>query len=473
VKDKIFSVVITNTCKNITLLLIKKSSLCVMEKWKQVDISTNFLCENPTTSLYKSLYDIESGKYVGSQDILGDTQELKVNDLSLQHIDIQCELKHLRSSPIILESVYGSGSNSDADIDVEEEIHNEKQGYYIDGSDRTYNDDTKPMVPYNTPFRKLKFQDVEKSVSYYYDSSQETPYSNELDILITFIKGQTQLYLEAKMITQHKLHCLMFPTLLISALLTITSPYLSCNKWNLEITSGMNAIVTFLLSMIHYLKLESTMESYSQMANHLDTIYTSLEMTSSKITFLKDEKKINKLIVDKFNEVEEKIKEHRLHCSLLLPEHIKYLFPVISHVNVFQVIKRYKHYRRSLIEKLRNVKNEKQYILFQWDKREHLQIPRGTLQEHQYNQEQTRLHELNTMKDSIKSELIEYKNMYSILDDLFSREVKDAEVKKKKWIYYSPICCYHPSSLSLTKGYINELHPSISHQFSFLFYEGT
>ena len=89
-KDKIFSVVITNTCKNITLLLIKKSSLCVMEKWKQVDISTNFLCENPTTSLYKSLYDIESGKYVGSQDILGDTQELKVNDLSLQHIDIQC-----------------------------------------------------------------------------------------------------------------------------------------------------------------------------------------------------------------------------------------------------------------------------------------------------------------------------------------------------------------------------------------------
>ena len=102
------------------------------------------------------------------------------------------------------------------------------------------------------------------------------------------------------------------------------------------------------------------MESYSQMANHLDTVYSSLEMTSSKITFLKDQKQINTLIIDKFNEIEEKIKEQRLHHSILLPEHVKYLFPIISHVNVFQVIKRYKHHRRNLIEKMRNVKNEKQ-----------------------------------------------------------------------------------------------------------------
>ena len=426
-----------------------------MEKWRQIDVSSNFFYSEQRIPPLISIHDLESGS-----DKTG-------GDLSLQYIDIQSELEPLRCSPVILESVYGSGSNSEAEDETESRIH------YDDDNSNTYQDNMHTDHPFGNFFRKLKFRDIEKSVARYYEVSQDTPYSNELDILITFIKGQTQLYLEAKSITQYQLHCLMFPTLLISALLTITSPYLSCNKWNLEITSGMNAIVTFLLSMIHYLKLESTMESYSQMANHLDTIYSSLEMTSSKITFMKDQKQINTLIVEKFNEIEEKIKEQRLHHSILLPEHIKFLFPIISHVNVFQVIKRYKHHRRNLIEKMRNVKNEKQYILYQWDKREQLQISPSTLQKHQYRREQMRLQELESMKNSLKNEIIEYQNMYSILDDLFSREIKDSEIKKKQWIYYSPICCYSHHSLSLTKGYINELHPSISQQFSFLFHEGT
>jgi hypothetical protein len=120
---------------------------------------------------------------------------------------------------------------------------------------------------------------------------------------------------------------------------------------------------------------------------------------------------------------------------------------------------------------MRNIKNEKQYILYQWDKREQLHISPSTIQKHQYKREQMRLQELECMKNSLKTEIIEYQNMYSILDDLFSREIKDAEIKKKQWIYYSPICCYPHNSL--TKGYINQLHPSISQQFSFLFHEGT
>ena len=436
-----------------------------MEKWRQFDVSSNFSHTERSLPPIISIHDLEITDNTSSDRIISYNSFKDAADISLQYIDIQTELEPLRCSPVILESVYGSGSNSEADDDDQSHIK------YEDDNSNTYQNDMHNDHPFGNFFRKLKYRDVEKSIARYYEVSQETPYSNELDILITFIKGQTQLYLEAKSITQYQLHCLMFPTLLISALLTITSPYLSCNEWNLEITSGMNAIVTFLLSMIHYLKLESTMESYSQMANHLDTVYSSLEMTSSKITFLKDQKQINALIIDKFNEIEEKIKEQRLHHSILLPEHVKYLFPIISHVNVFQVIKRYKHHRRNLIERMRNVKNEKQYILYQWDKREQLHISPSTLQKHQYKREQMRLQELESMKNSLKNEIIEYQNMYSILDDLFSREIKDAEMKKKQWIYYSPICCYPKHSL--TKGYINQLHPSISKQFSFLFHEGT
>ena len=434
-----------------------------MEKWRQIDVSSNIFNPEPIYPRVISINELEMGKRSPDNRLISHDSFEQI-DLSLQYIDIQSELEPLRCSPVILESVYGSGSNSEAEDEAESHIH------YGGDQSTTYHDDMHNDHPFGNFFRKLKFRDVEKSVARYYEVSQDTPYSNELDILITFIKGQTQLYLEAKSITQYQLHCLMFPTLLISALLTITSPYLSCNEWNLEITSGMNAIVTFLLSMIHYLKLESTMESYSQMANHLDTVYSSLEMTSSKITFLKDQKQINTLIIDKFNEIEEKIKEQRLHHSILLPEHVKYLFPIISHVNVFQVIKRYKHHRRNLIEKMRNVKNEKQYILYQWDKREQLHISPSTLQKHQHKREQMRLQELETTKNSLKNEIIDYQNMYGILDDLFSREIKDAETKKKQWTYYSPICCY--SQNSLTKGYINQLHPSISQQFSFLFHEG-
>ena len=282
-----------------------------MQKWRQTDVSSNFF--HPEFNLLPtvSVNDVETGKHTLDETLIMH-QSFDHTDLSLQYIDIQSELEPLRASPVILESVYGSGSNSEAEDETDTHIH------YDDDHSHTYQHDMQRDHPFGNFFRKLKFRDVEKSVAQYYEVSQDTPYSNELDILITFIKGQTQLYLEAKSITQYQLHCLMFPTLLISALLTITSPYLSCNRWNLEITSGMNAIVTFLLSMIHYLKLESTMESYSQMANHLDTVYSSLEMTSSKITFLKDQKQINTLIIDKFNEIEEKIKEQRLHHSILL-----------------------------------------------------------------------------------------------------------------------------------------------------------
>ena len=359
-----------------------------------MDISYNII--DPSSNIY-SLDDIEVGNITSSH--------------KLEEVDFSLETK--RNSPILMDSVYGSGSNSE--VDEEHDAVNDEE----------------MENPYSRIYKKLRYKDVERSIMKYYEVSKEAPYSNELDILITFIRGQNQLYLEAKNITQYKLHCLMFPTLLISALLTITSPYLSCNQWNLEITSGMNAIVTFFISLIHYLKLESMIESYSQMSTHLDTIYTSLEMTNSKISFLHNESQIKELIISKFAEVEERIKEHRLHYNVSLPQQVNYLFPIISHVNVFHIINKYKHYQQKLIEKLRTIKNEIRNILFRMEQRQQFGELSGPVQQWRIDNEKKRLTELFAIKDAIKEEIIEYQGLYGVLDDLFSREIKESEIKKK------------------------------------------
>ena len=96
-----------------------------MENWKQIDVSSNFFYSHPRTI---SLGDLEMGKNSPGH-------RLNSLDLSLQCIDIQSELEPLRCSPVILESVYGSGSNSEAEDEGDSHIH------YGDDNSNTHQDD--------------------------------------------------------------------------------------------------------------------------------------------------------------------------------------------------------------------------------------------------------------------------------------------------------------------------------------------
>ena len=63
-----------------------------------------------------------------------------------------------------------------------------------------------------------------KTLDKYYDMELDNKFSSELDILTTFMKGQKNLYIQANYLSQWRLNCIMIPSLLITASVTILSP---------------------------------------------------------------------------------------------------------------------------------------------------------------------------------------------------------------------------------------------------------
>lgn len=287
----------------------------------------------------------------------------------------------------------------------------------------------KNHIKYNGRYKKVTYKDIESSLDKYYDS--EKLYSTELDILTTYMKGQKNIYIQAKHNNQRKLNCLMFPSLFFSAFITIISPFIECNYWSSAFISGVNAIVALFISMINYLKLEASIEVYLQAANHYDNLQTTLELTNSKLMFILNDSEKSKLVLDKFGEIENKITEMKLSNNTLIPEEIKSLFPIICHINIFSFIKKNEIYKKELIEKLCDITNEIRYILFKWKTESYYDCSSTNIAN-----EKTRLLYLYENKKKIKSEFIHFRSSYGILDDIFTKEIKYAEENQNKWLTY-------------------------------------
>ena len=132
-------------------------------------------------------------------------------------------------------------------------------------------------------FKALSVEEIEQSLDKYYDDS-DNKYSSELDVLITFMKGQKNLYIQCYLLSQRKLNYLMIPAIIISTSLTFfASIFPSCeSKWNIGFTSVLNGITTLLIAIINYLKLESSTHTFFNTARQFDKLETSLEFVARK-----------------------------------------------------------------------------------------------------------------------------------------------------------------------------------------------
>jgi hypothetical protein len=158
---------------------------------------------------------------------------------------------------------------------------------------------------------------------------------------------------------------------------------------------------------------------YSHLASQYDKLQTVLELANSRLIFLENEIEQNELIIKTIQEFEEKIFEIKDSSTIFIQEDVKHIFPIISHINIFSFIKRIETYKKSLIFKYRDVKNETRYILYK-------------INEQKCNDERckTRLAYLLDIKTKIRDEYIEYNNAYSYMDDAFIQEIKNAEEQK-------------------------------------------
>jgi hypothetical protein len=308
----------------------------------------------------------------------------------------------------------------------------------------------------NNNFKKFTLKDIERSVEKYYHF-ENNKYVGELDILTTYIKGQKNLYILSKNISQAKLNLLMVPSLLLTCCITIISPIIECHQVYKGFITALNAVVALLLSMINYYKLESSTENFFQMANNYDRLEILLDLASSRLVFINTKKEKQKLVLDTIKEAEQKIVEFKNNYSFLLPEEIKTLFPIICHMKIFFFIQKMETYRHSLLIRLRDVKNEMRFIIFTLTNQDNAQIDTTRLK--------NRIAYLNDIKQDIKKDLFGCQNAYNDLDGIFTREIKSAEQKMNccgTWY----ICFWN---FLQSKPNLHNINPVIDKYFHFLF----
>jgi hypothetical protein len=397
-------------------------------------------------------------------------EETNLIDYTENHFNtkIQQELKKIRSmrsTPILnidtsspnytLFSNHYVRSNSPITISNNGSRSNSNHGSDSDSNSNHYDSDNELLHSTNNiKCRKLSFRSVEKMIEKYY--SGDNKYSGELDILTTYMKAQKNLYIQSKHITQHKLNCLMIPSLLFTAILTIVSPFFECTVWSVPIVSGMNAIIMLFISLINYLKLESSIEIYVQNAKQYDKLESSLELTNNKLLFIDDDKEKSVLLLNKIKEIEIKMNEIKESTNILIPEEIQLLFPIISNINIFSFIKKVKIHKKNLILKFKDVKNEIRYIYCLWNSNH----PPETIDT---IRQKNRLDFLCEVKNNLKEELLEFSSVYSHIDCIFTKEIKIADSKKNRWSFLffwkTPI----------EKSYYKGTNPMIDKYFQFIF----
>ena len=203
-----------------------------------------------------------------------------------------------------------SYDGSDNDLEDEKKNTHVYQSLSLEDIANFTQENLAKVLSKSNQLKKYSKRDIEKTVEKYYNID-DNKFTNELDVLTTYVRGQKNLYIQSKNINQWKLNLLMIPTILITFFITIFTPFLQCSPIQTAITSGCNAVVSCLMALINYLQLETSTESFFQLANSYDKLEISLDLTNSKLIFIGDEEKNNKkaIILNTIKDIEEKIIE--------------------------------------------------------------------------------------------------------------------------------------------------------------------
>jgi hypothetical protein len=275
--------------------------------------------------------------------------------------------------------------------------------------------------------KMLSYKDIERTVDKYYETDDKQ--SSEVDILLTYLRGQKNIYLQSKNVFQSKLNGLMIPTILFSAAIAVMTPFIQQYEWSGAIITGINGITALFITIIRYYKLESSVEIFNNISNQYDHLETSLEMTSNKLLFNLESIPNHKLY-EKIRDIEKKISEIKESITIHIPYEIKRIFPIICHINIFSFIKRIETNKKNIMLKFKDIKNEIRYIVH------HSKTGNYENDVLKKKRQQNRLKYLLDIKHKIKEELFHYKNAYNYIDHLFTREINHADRIRFISFYY-------------------------------------
>jgi hypothetical protein len=316
----------------------------------------------------------------------------------------------------LVKEQYGEQVNYDEDDEVESEPQLDASGNPIIRYDQSGN-----LIKKAVTYRKLTYKQTEKQINDDYFPENEY-HSSALDILATYLRGQKMIYMESKAHCEARLNMLMMPSIFLSTAATVLSAIIKDYYWGAYLIAGVNGLIAFLLAIVNYLKLDATSEAHKISAHQYDKLQTSVEFLSGTTLLFHNDKKI---IQTKLDDIEKKINEIKGTNQFIIPKDIRTMYPIIYNTNVFLIIKKIEDIRKRKINALKDVRNQKNYLIGvlkskkNKDKKQHI-----------IKNLEDEIGRLIKEKDRHINNLLILKSAFSIIDEMFIKEMENAEIMK-------------------------------------------